>query len=94
MTQEQFDAGVRHMLADVFARAYVWRVLTECGVFETNIHRVGMQAADLAHHFGAREFGMRIMNDALRAAPELYITMVKENVTRTPPKQEDSHDGE
>ena len=62
------------LMGDVRGRRFVWRYLSECGVFKTSF----TGNSTTFFNEGARNMGLKLMADINDACPELYQVMVSE----------------
>lgn len=56
-------------------RRFVWRYLSECGVFQTSFTG---QSNQTFFNEGSRNVGLKLLADVNEANPESYVTMVNE----------------
>lgn len=73
--REQELNDVRSILATREGLRFMWRYLTECGIFKTsftgNSHTFFME--------GRRDVGLRLLADVNEADPEAYFRMLSED---------------
>lgn len=63
---------MRQLLAASGNRAFLWRLLTECGVYRTNSEP---DQGPMAFREGRRSIGLWILNEMLAARSESYTLM-------------------
>lgn len=68
--------GVRVTLRTANGRAFMFRCLTECGMFEGQFNSDPLR---MAHNTGLRSHGLWLDAELRAAAPELYWKMMREN---------------
>ena len=68
---------IAKVMADKAGRAWMWELLTLCGVMRSSFIAGDPHATSFNE--GQRNVGLRIMASIMSAAPEQYETMVKES---------------
>lgn len=66
---------LKGVLASPQGRAWVWDMLSMCGVFHNPMRA---DAADTAFACGEMNVGQKILADVVRADPGAYVTMMNE----------------
>lgn len=66
---------VRAVLLIKEGRRFLWRYLSACGVFQESYHPSGQQ---MAFNEGKRNIGLKLLADIMKAKPEAYHLMQKE----------------
>lgn len=74
-TRERELNDVRMVLSTLQGRRFVWRYLSECGVFRTSF----TGNSQTFFNEGERNIGLKILADVNEAAPEAYLTMMNES---------------
>lgn len=69
--------AIRNILKDEGGRAYIWKHLQSCGVFE-NIFNI--DPIQHGYNAGLREAGLRLERDIKEYEPFYYMKMIKENI--------------
>ncbi len=74
-------ATVGGMMESPEVRAWIYRLLEHCRAFTSHDFPAGMRVDGfgLARNAGLREVAQFVTADIMAAAPELYVTMLKEN---------------
>ena len=80
------DADLKWLMGSKRGRRIIWRLLDQAGVFRLSFNTNAMQ---MAFAEGNRNFGNRTLSLLQQHAPELYLTMVKENANERHP--DDGH---
>ena len=75
--QNTDELVVQNIMRTEEGRRYLWEYLQSCGVF-ANIFAIDTHQH--AYNAGMREVGMRLHDDLRDYAPDLYLTMIKENI--------------
>lgn len=65
---------VYNILAIPSGRRWVWRVLSDCGVFKSSF----TGNSTTFFNEGRRDIGLRILADVMEANPDAYVQMAKE----------------
>lgn len=76
LEQKLHDERIKRLLGEKWGRALYWQWLREGGVFEASFSTNALQ---MAKNEGERMFALRLLTDLMRACPEQYPVMVKEN---------------
>ena len=69
--------AVRNIMINENGRAYMWKHLQSCGIFESIFNPDPIQHA---YNAGVREAGLRIKRDLELYESDYYIKMIKENI--------------
>jgi len=69
---------VRLVVGTSLGRAFYWRLLQLCGVFQSSFNHSG---SITAFNEGQRNIGLKLLADLNEAAPEAYVTMMRESKT-------------
>lgn len=77
LARENEGSDIRWLMGNKRGRRIVWRLLDQSGVFRLSFNSNSMQ---MAFNEGNRNFGNRTLALINTLCPELYMTMVKENV--------------
>lgn len=77
--RERELADMRFILSTAQGRRVIWRYLEACGVFQISFNHSG---AITSFNEGMRNIGLKLLTDINDAAPEAYVTMLKEKETR------------
>lgn len=64
------------VLSDPHGRRFIWRILSECGVFQTSFSPDSNQ---MYFNEGERNVGLKIFSEVNEVSPEAYLKMMKEN---------------
>lgn len=75
----------RAVLSTYEGRQFWWDLMGECGIFASTVTHTGTGALDplaMAVNEGQRNAGLRLMQHALRDAPDLYLQMQSESIQR------------
>ena len=74
--QARLEDGFRQVMGSANGRAFIWELLSICGLFRTSFNPSN---AITAFNEGQRNIGLEIMAKVHRLKPEKYIPMVREN---------------
>lgn len=74
--KEQRCDDMLMVLSTPQGRRFIWRYLTECGVFRTSYTG---DATNTIYLEGQRNMGLKILSDVNEASPEAYIKMMLES---------------
>ena len=81
--QAQDDTVVQSLMSSEAGRGWVRNLLDACGIFRSTFTGEALQSA---FNEGQRNVGLRILADVMRACPDAYIQMMREqNGRRTEP---------
>jgi hypothetical protein len=72
-------SGFRKLMSDSEGRAWMWDLLTECGVFHSSFSK---DALEIAFAEGRRDIGLRRLAEINRLDPNLYAKMAVENTKK------------
>lgn len=75
-SQKVKDDWLREAMSTRDGRRYFWELLERAHINSTSFHQSNAQTA---FNEGERNFGLMILADITRAAPDLYLTMIKES---------------
>ena len=67
---------LRNILDAAGGRNFLWRLLTECGVYHSSF---SIEALEMAHNEGKRQMGLWALEEIFDASPHTYALMQKEN---------------
>ena len=67
---------LRNILDMSGGRNFIWRLLTECGVYRTSYTG---EALETAYNEGKRQMGLWALEEIFSASPHTYALMQKEN---------------
>lgn len=67
---------LRDILKDRQGRDFFWDLLSMAGIFHTSFNPSN---AVTAYNEGRRSLGLQVLADITAAAPEAYVTMIKES---------------
>lgn len=70
------EAGLKKLMETGDGRAWMWDLLSSCGVFHSSFASDGLV---MAFNEGRRDIGLRLVAEINRMVPELYGRMVVEN---------------
>lgn len=73
---EREDLDIREVLSTLPGRRFVWRYLSRCGVFKSSYSHSG---SEVYFNEGRRDIGLSLLGDIMRASPQSYLQMIKEN---------------
>ena len=62
-----------NILTTPYGRRWVWRVMTDCGIFKTSF----TGNSTTFFNEGRRDIGLRILADVMEANPDAYLKMAK-----------------
>jgi len=57
-------------------RRFIWNLMVDCGIFRSSFDNSGSVTA---RNEGRREVGLRVLAEVNEAAPEQYLTMLRES---------------
>ncbi len=77
LAAQQRANDFKWMMGDKRGRRIVWRQLSEAGVFQQSFHP---DALTMAFNEGRRSAGLRILDQVHTLCPDLYTTMMKEQL--------------
>ncbi len=77
LAQQQQDEDFRWLMSDQRGRRIVWRLLSDAGVFHTSFNP---EALTMAFKEGQRTAGLQLLAQVHRLCPDLYTTMMKEQL--------------
>lgn len=86
LVRDQEADDLKWLMRNRQGRRITWRLLEQSGVFRLSFNTNAMQ---MAFAEGNRNFGNRTLSLLQQHAPELYLTMVKENANERHP--DDGH---
>lgn len=66
---------VMYILSSKQGRRFIWRYLTECGIFQTSF--TGNSTTFFKE--GERNVGLKLMTDINESSPDAYVLMMKES---------------
>lgn len=72
---EREDLDIVEVLSTLPGRRFVWRYLAKCGVFKSSYSHSG---SEVYFNEGRRDIGLALLGDIMRASPQSYIQMMKE----------------
>lgn len=75
LEQETEVADFKWMMSGPRGRRFIWRQLTQSGVFLSSFNPEAMQ---MAYNEGFRNAGLKLLNQVQTLCPELYSTMMQE----------------
>lgn len=76
--RDRQTADLRKVLAIVEGRRFVWRLLSESGVFRTSFNQ---NALNMAFNEGFRNSGLLILDEILKNVPATFTQMQREHVS-------------
>lgn len=74
--REQEIADFRWLMSDPHGRRFVWRLMSEGGVFYETF--VPGDALATAHREGKRVQGLKLLNEVLEVCPEHWVNMMRD----------------
>jgi hypothetical protein len=75
LTRQTELRDLLHVLTDREGRRFVWRYLSEAGVFRSSFHQSG---SVVFWNEGKRQMGLTLLADVMEADPSAYMTMATE----------------
>lgn len=75
--RKQAEEVIKHLMSTPGGRAWIWEKLTLAHIFTTSFTPGDPMATAFAE--GERNFGLRLLADVMKAAPDLYLVAMKEN---------------
>lgn len=77
--QADEDEVIRGLLGSFKGRAWYWKQLSACHIFEASWRQDGTDA--MIFREGERNIGLRLLAQLMRASPESYVLMTQENTS-------------
>ena len=75
LTRQTELRDLLHVLDERPGRRFVWRFLSECGIYKSSFHPSGSTVYFLE---GRRDVGLKLLADVMEVNPEAYLQMAKE----------------